>query len=113
MSGLRYSAILMLAVAMLLAPVTAQAQLIPARLPAPEVRQQDAPSGQPARPARSLTRKVLGAAVGAFGGFFGGGYLGAALEPNCHCDDPGLKGALIGAPIGATAGGILGWHFLF
>jgi hypothetical protein len=26
----------------------------------------------------------------------------------CKCDDPGLKGALIGAPIGAIAGGIVG-----
>jgi hypothetical protein len=43
-----------------------------------------------------------------------GGYLGAAIEGDrCHCDDPGLKGALIGAPIGAVAGGILGARYLF
>ena len=66
------------------------------------------------RSERGLGRKVLGAAVGAAGGFFAGGYLGAWIEGDrCHCDDPGLKGALIGMPIGATAGGILGWHYLF
>ena len=69
---------------------------------------------RPAARQRSISRKVLGAIVGAVGGFFAGGYLGAAIEGDrCHCDDPGLKGALIGAPIGSAAGGILGWHFLF
>jgi hypothetical protein len=52
--------------------------------------------------------KVVGGAIGAVGGLFAGGMLGAALEPDCHCDDPGLKGALIGAPIGAVAGAIVG-----
>jgi hypothetical protein len=47
--------------------------------------------------------------VGAVGGFFLGGYAGAALEGDrCNCDDPGVKGFLIGAPIGAVAGGIFG-----
>jgi hypothetical protein len=63
---------------------------------------------------RSVTRIVLGAAVGATGGFFGGGFLGAAIEGDrCNCDDPGLQGFLIGAPVGAVAGGILGGKFLF
>ncbi len=36
------------------------------------------------------------------------------IDGDCGgCDDPGLKGALIGAPIGAAAGGILGAMFLF
>ncbi len=62
---------------------------------------------------RSIGRKILGASIGALGGFFGGGYLGAAIEGDrCHCDDPGLKGAVIGAPIGAAVGGILGFNFL-
>jgi hypothetical protein len=71
-------------------------------------------SAQPTAPvrSRSLTRKVVGAAIGATGGFFAGGYLGAAIEGDrCNCDDPGLKGALIGAPIGAVTGGILGAMF--
>lgn len=57
-------------------------------------------------------RRVLWTAVGAAGGFFAGGYLGAAIEnavSPCHCDDPGLKGALIGIPIGAIAGGVAGF----
>jgi hypothetical protein len=58
---------------------------------------------------RSIARKIVGAAIGAFGGFFLGGYAGAAIEGDrCNCDDPGLQGFLIGAPIGAVAGGIFG-----
>jgi|SRR5688572_31795194 len=61
---------------------------------------------------RSVGRKILGGALGGVAGFFGGGYLGAAIEGDrCHCDDPGLMGALIGAPVGATVGAILGVMF--
>jgi hypothetical protein len=68
----------------------------------------------PARPTRSIRRKILGGVVGGLGGFFGGMFLGAAIEGDrCDCDDPGLVGALIGAPVGAAAGGILGYKFLF
>ena len=70
-----------------------------------------AQTGASTRP-RSIGRKVLGAAVGATGGFFLGGFLGAKIEGPCDCDDPGFKGALIGAPIGAVSGGILGYKFL-
>jgi hypothetical protein len=59
------------------------------------------------RAARIGKRIALGSALGV-AGFFGGGFLGAALEPDCHCDDPGLRGALIGAPIGATVGAVVG-----
>jgi hypothetical protein len=50
---------------------------------------------------------IAGAAVG---GFFGGGALGHKLENTfapCGCDDPGLKGALIGAPIGAVTAAVI------
>jgi hypothetical protein len=56
------------------------------------------------RPGRKV---ALGILLG-IAGFYGGGLLGAALEPNCHCDDPGLKGAMIGLPIGAVAGAVFG-----
>ena len=49
-------------------------------------------------------------AGGAVAGFFAGGYIGSKLEPNCRCDDPGLKGMLIGAPIGAIATAIFVAH---
>ena len=61
---------------------------------------------------RSVARRVIGGAIGATGGLFAGGYLGAVIEGDrCHCDDPGLMGALIGAPVGAVTGGILGALF--
>jgi hypothetical protein len=54
-------------------------------------------------------RKVAGAVVGVVGGFFAGGLVGASLDRNCRCDDPGLQGFVVGAPIGAIAGGVLGF----
>lgn len=58
---------------------------------------------------RSVGRMILGGAIGATAGLFAGGYLGAVIEGDrCHCDDPGLQGALIGAPIGTVVGAILG-----
>jgi hypothetical protein len=69
------------------------------------------PAFQPTsvRSERSMTRKIFGGLLGATAGFFGGGYLGAKIEGDgCSCDDPGLKGAIIGAPIGAVVGAIVG-----
>ena len=76
---------------------------------APSLARQNAPSSR-----RGVGRVILGGAVGAVGGLFAGGYLGAVIEGDgCHCDDPGLKGALIGAPVGTVAGAILGALYLF
>ena len=64
--------------------------------------------------ARSKKHIVAGAIGGGVAGFFAGGFLGAHIEGDrCDCDDPGVRGFLIGAPIGAVAGGILGAKFLF
>jgi hypothetical protein len=61
------------------------------------------------RPRHYNTAQRIAASVGmGFAGFFAGGYLGAKLEPDCRCDDPGLQGFIIGAPIGAAAGAIFG-----
>ena len=62
------------------------------------------------RPRGASTASKIGwGALGALGGFFAGGYLGAAIDGDCGgCDDPGLKGALIGAPVGAIVGATLG-----
>ena len=38
-----------------------------------------------------------------------GGLIGAGLDHNWRCDDPGLQGFVLGAPIGAVVGGILGF----
>ena len=63
---------------------------------------------------RSKKRIIAGAIAGGVGGLFGGGFLGAHIEGDrCNCDDPGVRGFLIGAPIGAVAGSILGAKFLF
>lgn len=56
-----------------------------------------------------VQRGILTALAGA-GGFFAGAYIGAAIEGDrCHCDDPGLMGALIGMPIGAASAAIVTW----
>ena len=89
----------------------------------PQVIQQGIAGAQPLAPRQFAVprqqassahtgRRVLWTAIGAAGGFFAGGYLGAWIENTvdpCGCDDPGLKGALIGIPIGAIAGGVTGW----
>jgi hypothetical protein len=82
----------------------------------PAAKLQPRAANQPPQGAqtRSVRKRIFGAIVGGVGGFFAGGYTGAWIEGDrCHCDDPGLKGALIGAPIGAAAGGILGGLYLF
>jgi hypothetical protein len=57
---------------------------------------------------RSVGRRIVGGALGGVGGFFAGGILGAKIDGDCGgCDDPGL----IGAPIGAAVGAILGAKF--
>jgi hypothetical protein len=74
-----------------------------------------APSSTRSKPrARSTKRIVAGAIVGGVGGFFAGGFLGAHIEGDrCNCDDPGVRGFLIGAPIGAVTGAIAGAKKLF
>jgi hypothetical protein len=52
--------------------------------------------------------KILAGVGGGFVGFFGGAIVGSAFTQHCHCDDPGLGGAIIGAPIGAALGAWLG-----
>jgi hypothetical protein len=54
----------------------------------------------------STAGKVVAGIAGGVGGMFAGAYVGAALEPNCRCDDPGLRGMTIGAPVGAILGAI-------
>ena len=72
------------------------------------------PGAAPSQPRqRSTTRKILGGVAGGVGGFFLGGFLGAKIEgDSCNCDDPGFKGFLIGLPIGAGVGAVLGAKFL-
>jgi hypothetical protein len=71
-----------------------------------------ATSARQVRPAlnkASVARKMVGSVVGLFAGVYLGGQVGAAIEGNrCRCDDPGLKGWFIGAPVGGIAGAILG-----
>jgi len=55
-------------------------------------------------------QRILWTSVAGLGGFFAGAYIGAAIEGDrCNCDDPGLKGALIGMPIGTAAAAITTW----
>ena len=57
---------------------------------------------------RSLGLKIAVGTLGGFGGLLAGAAIGAQFTKNCGCDDPGLQGTIIGAPIGATAGAIAG-----
>ena len=65
---------------------------------------------------QSVGELAAGAVLGGVAGFFAGGFGGAKFDRtfhDCRCDDPGLKGFLIGAPVGAILGAILGGKFLF
>src|SRR5688572_30587796 len=67
-----------------------------------------------ARERRGIGKRILGGVVGGAAGFFAGAYTGAWIEGDrCQCDDPGLKGALIGMPIGAAIGAWAGQRWLF
>jgi hypothetical protein len=87
--------------------------LAPASKPASMSRGRDGQwNTRSVSPRRSTARRIVGGIAGTVGGFFLGGYAGAAIEgDSCGCDDPGLKGFIIGAPIGAILGGILGAHW--
>jgi hypothetical protein len=87
-------------------PAQHAAETAPARIPSPSRRLAQNPASG-SRSARALKR-VVGGVVGGVGGFMVGGLVGWKLEPSCGCDDPGLRGFLIGAPIGAALGAIAG-----
>ena len=67
-----------------------------------------------AAPAKRFTKtdRVIAVAVGVAGGWLAGGAIGyysTANFDNPDDDTSGLKGLIIGAPIGAAVGGILGY----
>jgi hypothetical protein len=73
-------------------------------------RRDGAPRGTMSRARPGAGARTAAVAAGIVGGFFLGGYVGAKIEKqywDCNCDDPGLKGFLIGAPTGAALGGVL------
>ena len=88
-----------------LSTISDRPRLLPPQSWNASVQSTDAP-----RPSRTGRKIALGI-LGGVGGFFGGGYLGAKLERafhDCNCDDPGLQGVQIGAPVGAILGAIAG-----
>jgi hypothetical protein len=60
---------------------------------------------------RVLQKVTAAIALGTVG-VLAGGVVGAAVEPPCRCDDPGLKGAMIGMPVGAVLGAITGYRLV-
>ena len=66
-------------------------------------------SSQRSSKRNSTAQKVTAGFALGFLGLLGGAALGASFDRNCGCDDPGLKGAIIGAPIGAIGGAIAGF----
>jgi hypothetical protein len=70
----------------------------------------------PVQTHRRAANVVAGAFLGAVAGVFAGGFVGYKIERgfgDCRCDDPGLRGIIIGVPIGAIVGGVLGGKLLF
>ena len=64
---------------------------------------------RPRSPAVINSRKIIGTAVGAFGGFYAGGMIGFYTAMDRNVDDDGvsgLRGVVIGAPIGAVVGAL-------
>ena len=53
------------------------------------------------------SRRVRAALIGGFIGAAGGGTIGYVMTKDCRCDDPGA-GLLLGVPIGALAGTVIG-----
>src|SRR5512147_2840703 len=94
----------------LLAP-TASAQRLPApfftlRDQTPQVDQALPTAGRPG----NVATVVFGGILGGTAGLFGGAMLGSRMEGPCHCDDPGLMGAVYGGLIGEAVGLALGAH---
>jgi hypothetical protein len=60
----------------------------------------------------SPTERIIAVAAGVAVGWVVGGAIGYKLTQSSTWDDgtSGLKGVIIGAPIGATTGAILGWR---
>jgi hypothetical protein len=57
-------------------------------------------------------RRAAGTFLGVGGGIVAGSLIGGAIEGDCRADHPCTKGVLIGAPVGATAGGLLAFRML-
>lgn len=73
-----------------------------------------APAVAPPHGKRSGARIATGILLGAAAGTFAGGFVGYKIErgfADCRCDDPGIRGLFIGAPIGAVIGAIVGGKF--
>jgi hypothetical protein len=68
----------------------------------------------PAKPAKRFSKsdRIIATIAGGVGGWFGGamiGYYSTANFDNPNDDTSGLKGVMIGAPIGGAVGAILGY----
>lgn len=70
-----------------------------------------APRGQAAKKKFSPTDRVIAVAAGVAVGWIIGGAIGFKVTSTSNPDDDtsGLKGVMIGAPIGGATGGILGY----
>ena len=63
----------------------------------------------------STTARVIGAALGGLGGFYAGGMIGfyVAQDRDVYGDGvSGLRGVVIGAPVGAALGALIGYKLV-
>jgi len=61
------------------------------------------------RTARARAGGAVGATIGGALGALFGPLLGRSLQPDCHCDDPGLAGTVYGFWVGVPAGAVGGF----
>ena len=88
-------------------PVETIGETVSPRMLNPPLRRASPPL--PRSRAGKTARQIGAAVIGSIGGMMVGGRVGAALEgTSCRCDDPGLKGFLVGAPVGMAIGAVLG-----
>jgi hypothetical protein len=89
---------------------TATSRTSPHRLLNEQSRPVWRPASSQAAPAKrfSKTDRIIAVVAGAFGGWLAGGMIGYAATSKPGDDVSGLRGVMIGAPVGAIMGAVVG-----
>lgn len=68
-------------------------------------------TGSAVATATRAAKKTAAIKLGVLGALLGG-WIGQKLDSDCHCDDPGLRGGLIGVQVGGALGAVVGWQLV-